>query len=34
LIYELTLAEVLTDYFYQIKTRTQGYASMEYILIG
>ena len=29
LIYELPLAEVVTDFFDQMKTRTQGYASME-----
>ncbi len=34
LIYELPLAEVVTDFFDQMKTRTQGYASMEYTLIG
>ncbi|EAU74350.1 translation elongation factor 4 [Synechococcus sp. RS9916] len=34
LIYELPLAEVVTDFFDQMKTRTQGYASMEYQLIG
>ncbi|WP_250395045.1 translation elongation factor 4 [Synechococcus sp. MU1655] len=34
LIYELPLAEVVTDFFDQMKTRTQGYASMEYHLIG
>ena len=34
LIYELPLAEVVTDFFDQMKTRTQGYASMEYSLIG
>ena len=28
LIYELPLAEVVTDFFDQMKTRTQGYASM------
>ena len=33
-IYELPLAEVVTDFFDQMKTRTQGYASMEYHLIG
>ena len=31
---ELPLAEVVTDFFDQMKTRTQGYASMEYHLIG
>ncbi|HJN35299.1 MAG: translation elongation factor 4 [Prochlorococcus sp.] len=34
LIYELPLAEVVTDFFDQMKSRTQGYASMEYHLIG
>ena len=34
LIYELPLAEVVTDFFDQMKGRTQGYASMEYQLIG
>jgi GTP-binding protein LepA len=34
LIYELPLAEVVTDFFDQMKSRTKGYASMEYQLIG
>ncbi len=34
LIYELPLAEVVTDFFDQMKSRTKGYASMEYHLIG
>ncbi|BEV35779.1 translation elongation factor 4 [Synechococcus sp. M16CYN] len=34
LVYQLPLAEVVTDFFDQMKTRTQGYASMEYSLIG
>ena len=34
LIYELPLAEVVTDFFDQMKPRTQGYASMEYHLLG
>lgn len=33
LVYELPLAEVVTDFFDQMKSRTQGYASMEYHLI-
>lgn len=31
--YELPLAEVITDFFDQLKSRTKGYASMEYSLI-
>ncbi|AZB73588.1 translation elongation factor 4 [Synechococcus elongatus] len=34
LIYEMPLAEVVTDFFDQMKSRTKGYASMEYSLIG
>jgi len=34
LIYEIPLAEVVTDFFDQMKSRTQGYASIEYHLIG
>ncbi len=33
LVYEIPLAEVVTDFFDQMKSRTKGYASMEYHLI-
>ena len=34
LLYELPLAEMVTDFFDQMKSRTKGYASMEYQVIG
>lgn len=34
LVYLMPLAEVVTDFFDQLKSRTKGYASMEYALQG
>ena len=34
LIYDVPLAEVVTDFFDQMKSRSKGYASMEYHLVG
>lgn len=34
LVYEVPLAEVVTDFFDQMKSRSRGYASMEYQLVG
>lgn len=33
IIYEVPLAEVITDFFDQLKSRTKGYASMEYSIL-
>lgn len=34
LVFNIPLAEVVTDYFDQLKSRSKGYASMEYKVIG
>jgi GTP-binding protein LepA len=34
LVFEMPLGEVVTDFFDEMKSRTRGYASMEYSLIG
>ncbi len=34
IIYEIPLAEVVTDFFDQMKSRSKGYASMEYQWLG
>jgi GTP-binding protein LepA len=34
LVYDLPLAEVVLDYYDQLKSRTKGYASFDYDMIG
>jgi len=34
LVYELPLAEIVLDYYDQLKSRTRGYASFDYDIVG
>lgn len=34
LVFDIPLAEVVTDYFDELKSKSKGYASMEYKLTG
>lgn len=34
LVFTIPLAEVVTDYFDELKSRSKGYASMEYKITG
>ncbi|MFW5787821.1 MAG: translation elongation factor 4, partial [Halanaerobiales bacterium] len=34
LVYEIPLSEIITDFFNQLKSRTRGYATLDYNLIG
>ncbi|KAJ8604816.1 hypothetical protein CTAYLR_001013 [Chrysophaeum taylorii] len=34
IVYDIPLAEVITDFFDQVKSRTRGFASMEYAISG
>ena len=34
LVYELPLAEIVLDYYDQLKSRTRGYASFDYDVVG